>query len=186
MRARPGVCEFRASHRPGRGFFQQATDTSDYYTKFADDLGDELPRPARPRRSPLCRHLWHRASSAGPGPLPTLLVEPHSSVHLTAGLLPRKDIGMRRNWIAPGLSKLAPVFRFGPVLVDPKRIRMPIASDIRGTWSWSHRMDATTWADDPVVNSERRRAASRRSLARPGGMAENYARPRPSPLLTTG
>ena len=83
----------------------------------------------------------------------TLLVEPHSAVHLTTGLLPRKDIGMRRNWVGPGLSLLAPVFRFGPVMVDPKRIRMPVATDIQGTWSWSHRQDATTWADDPVVNS---------------------------------
>src|SRR5437667_246908 len=47
----------------------------------------------------------------------------------------------------------APVFRFGPVMVDPKRIRMPVATDIQDTWRWSHRQDATTWADDPVVNS---------------------------------
>ena len=52
-----------------------------------------------------------------------------------------------------GLKKLAPTFRFGPVLVDPKRIRMPVASDIRGPWSFSHRVDAATWADDAVVNS---------------------------------
>ena len=83
----------------------------------------------------------------------TLLMEPHSVVHATTGYLPRKDIGMRREWVAPGLSKLAPIFRFGPVLVDPKLIRMPVAADIRGTWSWSHRSTATTWADEPVTNS---------------------------------
>lgn len=60
---------------------------------------------------------------------------------------------MRREWVADGLARLAPVFRFGPVLVDPKRIRMPVASDIRGTWSWSHRVNPTTWADEPVIQA---------------------------------
>jgi hypothetical protein len=30
---------------------------------------------------------------------------------------------------------------------------MPVAADIRGTWSWSHRASAATWADEPVVNA---------------------------------
>src|SRR6266536_4516039 len=77
----------------------------------------------------------------------TMLAEPHSVIHATTGYLPRKQIGMRRGWVAPGLAALAPLFRFGPVLVDPKLIRMPVASDIRGTRSWSHRSDVSTWAD---------------------------------------
>jgi hypothetical protein len=88
---------------------------------------------------------------------------------------------MRRNWISPGLSKLAPVFRFGPVLVDPKRIRMPIASDIRGTWSWSHRIDPTTWADDPVVNS----SADAQLPADPSQGQEGWLKITPDPADTT-
>ncbi len=83
----------------------------------------------------------------------TLLVEPHASVHATTGLLPRKDIGMRREWVAPGLAALAPTFRFGPALVDPKTIRLPVPRDISGSWSWDHRTDTVTWAEEAVINA---------------------------------
>ena len=83
----------------------------------------------------------------------TLLVEPHSFVHATTGVTPRKEIGMRREWVASGLSKIAPTFRFGPVLVDPQRIRMPIPNEIHGTWSWDHRSNITDWAEDKVTNT---------------------------------
>jgi hypothetical protein len=83
----------------------------------------------------------------------TLLVEPHSFVHVTSGITPRKEIGMRREWVAGPLSKIAPTFRFGPVLVDPQRIRMPIPNDIHGTWSWDHRSAITAWAEDKVTNT---------------------------------
>jgi hypothetical protein len=81
----------------------------------------------------------------------TLLVEPHCVVHATSGVLPRKEIGMRREWIAAALAALSPTFRFGPVLVDPKTLRMPVPNEIHGTWSWDHRADITTWAEDPIV-----------------------------------
>jgi hypothetical protein len=83
----------------------------------------------------------------------TLLVEPHCFVHATTGLTPRKEIGMRREWVGSALSKISPTFRFGPVLVDPQRIRMPVGNDIHGTWSWDHRSDITTWAEDKVTNT---------------------------------
>ena len=138
---------------PHQGFLQQASETSSYYQHFAEDLGVPTSDGATP-----VDHAYVDASGVvwvqpGQELWLTLLMEPHSVAHATAGLLPRKDIGMRRAWVAPGLARLAPVFRFGPVLVDPKRIRMPVASDIRGTWSWSHRVDPTTWSDEPVVNA---------------------------------
>ena len=68
-------------------------------------------------------------------------------------MLPRKDIGMRREWIAAALAKIAPTFRFGPLLVDPKRVRMPVATEIAGTWSWDHRADISKWQEDPIINS---------------------------------
>lgn len=55
--------------------------------------------------------------------------------------------------MADGLSKIAPSFRFGPVLVDSKTVRMPVPTELRGTWSWAHRIDPSTWANDPVVNA---------------------------------
>ena len=83
----------------------------------------------------------------------TLLVEPHTVVHATTGLLPRKEIGMRREWVAPGLAALAPTFRFGPVLADPKQIALPLARDLAGSWSWDHRTDIVDWADDAVIDA---------------------------------
>ena len=83
----------------------------------------------------------------------TLLVEPNTVVHATSGLLPRKEIGLRREWVAAALAKLSPTFRFGPLLVDPKAIRMPIPTDINGTWSWDYRADANTWAELPITNA---------------------------------
>lgn len=83
----------------------------------------------------------------------TLLVEPHTLVHATSGLLPRKDLAVRREWVQDGLSKLAPTFRFGPVLVEPKTVRMPIPSDLQGSWSWDHRQDMSNWHNDQVTNA---------------------------------
>jgi hypothetical protein len=149
----PAGADFARPVGPNQGFNQQANATSDYYTNFAADLGAVTQPGATPVDHPYVDTsgvLWVQPEQ---DVRLTLLMEPHSVVHATTGYLPRKEIGMRREWVAPGLSKLAPVFRFGPVLVDPKLIRMPVAADIHGTWSWSHRSDASTWADDPVVNS---------------------------------
>ena len=149
----PACADFARPIGPNQGFNQQASATSGYYTNFATDLGV----PAQPGATPVDHPYVDRTGLLWVQPqqdvLLTLLMEPHSAVHATTGYLPRKDIGMRRAWVAPGLSRLAPVFRFGPVMVDPKLIRMPVAADIRGTWSWSHRQDVATWADEPVVNS---------------------------------
>lgn len=81
-----------------------------------------------------------------------LLIEPHTSVHATTGLLPRKELGLRREWMAPPLGALAPTFRFGPVLRDPKQVRMPIPADLGGAWTWTHRADVDRWAEEPVTH----------------------------------
>jgi hypothetical protein len=138
---------------PNRGFLQQINLVPDYYAQFAQDLGAGATQGKTPVTHPYVDTsglLWIVPNQTY---LLTLLVEPHSTVHATTGLLPRKEIGMRRAWVASALAQLAPTFRFGPVLVDPKRIRMPIARDIKGSWSWDHRSDIVTWAEDPVTNT---------------------------------
>jgi hypothetical protein len=80
-----------------------------------------------------------------------LLMEPHTSVHATSGLLPRKELGLRREWMAAPLGVLAPTFRFGPVLRDPAQVRMPIPADLGGAWTWTHRADVDRWAADEAV-----------------------------------
>ena len=149
----PACADFARPIGPHQGFNQQASATSDYYANFASDLGVVAQPGATPVDHPYVDTSGLVWIQPGQDVMLTLLMEPHSVVSATTGYLPRKEIGMRRDWVAPGLSRLAPIFRFGPVLVDPKLIRMPVAADIRGTWSWSHRSTATTWADEPVTNS---------------------------------
>ncbi len=149
----PACADFARPIGPGEGFLQQASVTSDYYNRFAADLGVVSDPGGSPVDHPYVDTSGVLWVQPGQTVMLTLLVEPHAVVHATTGYLPRKEIGMRREWLATGLAHLAPVFRFGPVLVDPKAIRMPVASDLHGSWSWSHRVDATTWADEPVTNS---------------------------------
>ena len=56
---------------------------------------------------------------------------------------------MRREWVQSGLAAIAPTFRFGPVLVDPQHIRMPLATDLNGMWVWDYRSAASAWARVP-------------------------------------
>jgi hypothetical protein len=80
----------------------------------------------------------------------TLLMDPGLSVHVTSGILPRKEITLLRDWVAEPLRVLAPSFRIGPVLVDPTTIRMPRLGGMPGEQVWTHRDSATTWRDDPI------------------------------------
>ena len=48
----------------------------------------------------------------------TLLMNPQSALHITSGFLPQKQITLlREHWDVP-VSKIAPTFKVGPVLVD--------------------------------------------------------------------
>jgi hypothetical protein len=149
----PAVADFARPIGPHQGFPGQASTTPAYDNRVADDLGVVADPGSTPVDHPYVDTTGLLWVQPGQDVRVTMLAEPHSVIHATTGYLPRKQIGMRRGWVAPGLAALAPLFRFGPVLVDPKLIRMPVASDIRGTWSWSHRSDVSTWADEPVTNS---------------------------------
>lgn len=137
---------------PGQGYLGPAGQLAAYHQSFAADL-----RPGQRPATPVT-HPYVAADATipvWPGqavPL-TLLVVPHAVAHATSGLLPRKDIGVRRQWVADALAKIAPTFRFGPVLVDPRTIRMPLPTDLGGTWTWNHRADVSDWAAQPVVNA---------------------------------
>ena len=149
----PAVAGFARPIGPGQGFLQSANRTSDYYTHFAADIGVAATRGATPVEHDFVDTSGVLMLRPGQTVVLTLLMEPHSLVHATSGITPRKALGMRRQWVTAGLAAIAPTFRFGPVLVDPKRIRMPVASELRGTWSWCHRVNATTWQEDEVVNA---------------------------------
>jgi hypothetical protein len=132
---------------PNQGFLQPITLVPQHFADFANDTGTTpVTHPYVDTSGVLWIHPDQDVDL-------TLLVEPHTVVHVTCGLLPRKEIGLRREWVTAALAKLSPTFRFGPLLVDPKRIRMPIPTDINGTWSWDYRADANTWAELPVTNA---------------------------------
>ena len=67
-------------------------------------------------------------------------MNPQSALHITSGFLPQKQITLlREHWDVP-VSKIAPTFKVGPVLVDPANIRMPIESaNPVMNWEWLHR-----------------------------------------------
>ena len=146
------VAGFARQIGPGQGFLQQANLVPNYYQTFSDDIGDAVTEGTTPVTHPYVDNGLLMIQPNQEVNL-TLLVEPHCLVHATTGTLPRKEIGMRREWLSAALAALSPTFRFGPVLVDPKTIRMPVANEIHGTWSWDHRSDITTWAEDPIVNA---------------------------------
>ncbi len=132
---------------PNKGFLQPINLVPDHFANFVADTGATPVNHAYVDTSGIVFIRPNQVVNL------TMLVEPHTVVHTTCGLLPRKEIGLRREWVDEALAKLSPTFRFGPLLVDPKRIRMPIATDIQGTWSWDYRADANTWAQLPITNA---------------------------------
>ncbi|HEX5354824.1 MAG TPA: hypothetical protein VFW93_01305 [Aquabacterium sp.] len=129
------------------GFLQSVEDVPAY--------ADDLNKPAA--LQPITHHYVDRSGEIYVRPNQDvnliLLVEPHTLVHATCGVLPRKEVGLKREWTQDALARLSPTFRFGPVLIDPKNVRMPIAAELNGSWSWDHRKDVSTWENLPVTHA---------------------------------
>ena len=93
------------------------------------DASGQVP----PDQLDLCRARPHGHRAAPQTVRLTLLMDPGQSVHASCGLLPRKSVALLRDWTANALTRLAPSFRIGPVLVDPQTIRLPEYSRRRRT-----------------------------------------------------
>jgi hypothetical protein len=73
-------------------------------------------------------------------PVPLLLLmDPGTGVHATTGVLPRKKIRLEDGWVRAALSRIAPTFRAGPVLLDPALPGLPLPGAERFTWRWVRR-----------------------------------------------
>ena len=81
----------------------------------------------------------------------TLLMNPASRVHATSGILPRKSLQLLRDWVAPGLERIAPSARIGPVLIDPDKVRLPKIAAFGKDQRWTRRNTPITWRDDPIL-----------------------------------
>ena len=81
----------------------------------------------------------------------TLLMHPGGAVNLTSGVLPRKELRLARDWVTPGLSRMAPSVRVGPVLVDPDKVRMPKVASLGADLTFTRRDTPYTWKNDPIL-----------------------------------
>jgi hypothetical protein len=81
----------------------------------------------------------------------TLLMLPNGRAHLTSGILPRKDLALADSWVTPGLKRMIPSVRVGPLLVDPAEIRLPLVSLLGENQTFTRRTGELTWRDDPIL-----------------------------------
>ena len=81
----------------------------------------------------------------------TLLMHPAGRVHLTSGVLPRKALDLAREWVAPGLARISPSLRTGPLLIEPDQVRLPKVSVFGAKQVFTRRDTPATWRDDPIL-----------------------------------
>jgi hypothetical protein len=75
----------------------------------------------------------------------TILMEPRGVIPTVAGSLPAATASLAPGPVAQALRAMKATFRVGPVLTDPRRIRMPLPAQVRGKWGWVARRDVTAW-----------------------------------------
>lgn len=107
----------------------------------------------------------------------TVLMLPGSTASVTCGLVPRVTIQLQRAWYAPGLEKLSPSVRVGPVLVDPGQVRLPAVTALGQRQVLTHREGPLGWQDDAIL------AATQEALLpdRASVLREGWIRVDPSP-----
>ena len=83
----------------------------------------------------------------------TILMLPAGKVHVTSGILPRKALELADTWVGPGLARIVPSVRVGPLLVDPAEIRLPNVASLGSSQQFTRRTGPITWRDDPILAS---------------------------------
>ncbi|NYG07824.1 hypothetical protein BJ986_002311 [Phycicoccus badiiscoriae] len=83
----------------------------------------------------------------------TILMLPAGKVHVTSGILPRKALELADTWVGPGLARMVPSMRVGPLLVDPAEIRLPNVASLGGKQQFTRRTGPISWKDDPILAS---------------------------------
>jgi hypothetical protein len=66
----------------------------------------------------------------------SLLIDPRGVIHANSGLLPTKIVELPARYFIKALEKMAITFRAGPLLLEPDRARLPLATDLYGDWTW--------------------------------------------------
>ena len=81
----------------------------------------------------------------------TLLMHPGGQVNLTSGIVPRIAHPLARDWVQPGLAKLAPSLRTGPLLIDADKVRLPKVASFPAEQLFTRRDTPSSWRDDPIL-----------------------------------
>ncbi len=86
----------------------------------------------------------------------TVLMHPAGRLTLSSGLLPRKQLALARDWVAPGLAALSPSLRTGPLLVETdldaqKQVRLPKLSVFGKDQNFLWRDTPATWRTDAIL-----------------------------------
>jgi hypothetical protein len=86
----------------------------------------------------------------------TILMHPGGKCCLTSGILPRKALALARDWVGPGLAKIAPSLRTGPVLVETDldaqgQVRLPKVSVFGKSQNFLWRDTPATWRTDAIL-----------------------------------
>jgi hypothetical protein len=77
----------------------------------------------------------------------TIIMDPRGVVPLISGFLPSKVLALQPGPVNAATSDMAVSFRIGPLLTDPAQVRMPLPSEIRGSWTWIERTGLTLWQE---------------------------------------
>ncbi len=87
----------------------------------------------------------------GPGHKLTVLMDPQGVVPVVSGIVPVVIMPLPQGSVA-GMETLLATFRMGPILVDPRRVQMPLPADVSGTWSWIARTGVSMWENVGNLN----------------------------------
>jgi hypothetical protein len=94
----------------------------------------------------------------------TLLMLPGAAVHVTSGVVPRQKLRLSRAWFAPGLERLSPSVRVGPVLVDPGEVRLPLVAALGDRQTLTTREGPLGWRNDAILAATQSAALPDRSM----------------------
>jgi hypothetical protein len=117
----------------------------------------------------------------------TIFMHPSGKCSLTSGLLPRKALALARDWVGPGLARIAPSLRTGPVLVETdldteRQVRLPKVSVFGKDQNFLWRDTPATWRTDAIL------AATQTALLpdTPAEAREGWIRVAPTPPAGEG
>jgi hypothetical protein len=85
-------------------------------------------------------------------------------------------LALARDWVAPGLARISPSLRTGPLLIDPDKVRLPKPSVFGANQIFTRRSTPATWRDDPIL------AATQTALLPdgPSSVQDGYIRVEPA------